>query len=290
MIGRFAPRVRAGCSAHGRKNTAPNRLTAPMIPLRAENPRRTFAVVNLLLIVANIVVFLYQVSLPPKAADKLVLNLGVVPARAEQVLGRSGPTVRSSDGARHKGNLGATPTVSALVPLVGSLFTSMFLHGGVLHLLGNMLFLWVFGASVEDHLGHLQYLMFYLICGIGAGVTHIRGQLGLDTSFHWGERRNFRGDGSIHCSLPSLEDPYACADHHLLLYGPAAGCFDSGLLVSHSVLERLSILGRGRSRGCGVVGACRRFSSRGISGLGILKLKSNVKYLLDSFELRSTHG
>lgn len=64
-------------------------------------------------------------------------------------------------------------TPSAVVPLVTSLFTSIFLHGGLLHLLGNMLFLWVFGTSVEDHLGHLPYIMCYLICGLGAGVTHI---------------------------------------------------------------------------------------------------------------------
>ncbi len=142
-----------------------------MIPLRAENPRRTFAVVNLLLIVVNVVIFLYQVSLPQKAADKLVLNLGVVPARAEQVWDLARPSARATGRATKA--IRRTPTVSALVPLVATLFTSMFLHGGILHLLGNMLFLWVFGASVEDYLGHLPYLMFYLICGIGAGVTHI---------------------------------------------------------------------------------------------------------------------
>jgi membrane associated rhomboid family serine protease len=49
----------------------------------------------------------------------------------------------------------------------------MFLHGGILHLLGNMLFLWVFGSSVEDRLGHLSYLLFYFLCGLGAGITHI---------------------------------------------------------------------------------------------------------------------
>jgi membrane associated rhomboid family serine protease len=143
-----------------------------MIPLRAENPRRTFAAVNLLLIVANIVVFIYQVTLPPKAADKLVLNLGVVPARAEQVLGPIRPPSRVAGRAARTSSQ-APAAESALVPLVMSLFTSMFLHGGVLHLLGNMLFLWVFGANVEDHLGHFPYLMFYLICGIGAGITHI---------------------------------------------------------------------------------------------------------------------
>jgi rhomboid family protein len=144
-----------------------------MIPLRAENPRRTFAVVNLLLIVANIVIFLYQVSLPQKAADKLVLNLGVVPARAEQVWALTRPSTRSTGYATKATRRPPSMSASALVPLVATLFTSMFLHGGVLHLLGNMLFLWVFGASVEDHLGHLPYLIFYFVCGVGAGVTHI---------------------------------------------------------------------------------------------------------------------
>jgi membrane associated rhomboid family serine protease len=126
-----------------------------MIPLRAENPRRTFAIVNMLLILLNIAVFIYQVSLPQKAAERLVLRMGVVPERTERLL--TGGPVRPAG------------MEAAIVPL----FTSMFLHGGILHLLGNMLFLWVFGASVEDHLGHLPYLMFYFICGLGAGLAHI---------------------------------------------------------------------------------------------------------------------
>ena len=131
---------------------------------------------NLLLIVANIAVFIYQVTLPPKAADKLVLTLGVVPARAEQVLRPIRPASRAAGRAARTSSQARAE--SALVPLVVSLFSSMFLHGGVLHLLGNMLFLWVFGANVEDHLGHLPYLMFYLICGIGAGLTHILANCG----------------------------------------------------------------------------------------------------------------
>jgi len=142
-----------------------------MIPLRAESPRRTFAAVNLLLIALNVIVFLYQVSLPPRVADKLVLNFGVVPARAEQVFAPIRPMTRGAGRAAR--TVRGTPPESALVPLVTSLFTSMFLHAGWLHLLSNMLFLYVFGANVEDYFGHLPYLMFYLICGLGAGVTHI---------------------------------------------------------------------------------------------------------------------
>jgi membrane associated rhomboid family serine protease len=123
-----------------------------MIPLRSEIKRRTFPVVNILLILANIAVFAYQLSLPPRAGDLLVQQFGLVPVRAERALAHPGP------------QLGP-----AFVPLV----TSMFLHGGFLHILGNMLFLWVFGGNVEDRLGHLKYLGFYFICGIGAGLAQI---------------------------------------------------------------------------------------------------------------------
>jgi membrane associated rhomboid family serine protease len=123
-----------------------------MIPLRSEAPRRTFGTINVLLIAANILVFIYQLSLPPRVERSLVFTYGVVPARAERVL------------AHPQANL----PVSAI-----SLFTSMFLHGGILYILGNMLFLWVFGGTVEDRMGHWRYLGFYLLCGIGAGLTHI---------------------------------------------------------------------------------------------------------------------
>jgi hypothetical protein len=134
-----------------------------MIPLRAENPHRNVAVMTGLLIAVNVVVFLYQLSLPPKAGEALVESFGLVPSRAAQMF-RANP----STGARSH-QLPQSQVEVALLPLA----TSMFLHGGWLHLLGNMLFLWVFGGSVEDRMGHILYLMFYLICGIGAGVIHI---------------------------------------------------------------------------------------------------------------------
>ena len=126
-----------------------------MIPLRSETPRRTFPIVNLLLILANIIVFIYQLTLPPRAGNQLVMQYGLVPARAETALAHPG-----------------APGVAlgpALVPLV----TSMFLHGGFLHILGNMLFLYVFGGNVEDALGHGRYLGFYFICGIGSGLAQM---------------------------------------------------------------------------------------------------------------------
>lgn len=123
-----------------------------MIPLKSEKPRRSAPLITILLIALNFLVFFFQLSLPPKAENTLVASLGVVPVRAERML--SHPVRRIGP---------------AVIPLV----TSMFLHGGWLHILGNMLFLRVFGGNVEDRLGHMRYLLFYFIGGIGSAVVHI---------------------------------------------------------------------------------------------------------------------
>jgi len=120
------------------------------LPLRDENPSGKFAVVNVCLLLANVVVFLYELMLTPHAARAMEITYGVIPARIPAWL------------AGH-GTLEA-----ALLPFV----TSMFLHGGWAHILGNMLFLWIFGDNVEATLGHLGYLLFYFVCGIGSGLVH----------------------------------------------------------------------------------------------------------------------
>ncbi|MCI0410811.1 MAG: rhomboid family intramembrane serine protease, partial [Acidobacteria bacterium] len=122
-----------------------------MIPLRDENPSRGFPYVTLLLIGSNVAIFLYEISLSPRALGRFVLSYGAIPAAV-------------LSGVR------AFPDGSAL-PWV-TLLTSMFLHGGIMHLVGNMWFLWVFGDNVEDRMGHFRYLVFYLICGVGAGLAH----------------------------------------------------------------------------------------------------------------------
>jgi membrane associated rhomboid family serine protease len=126
------------------------------IPLKDTNPSRSYPVVNISLILANVAVFLYQFTLPPNAFKMFVLSNATVPARIPSFL------------AGHVG------FEAAFVPL----FTSMFLHAGLLHLAGNMLFLWIFGDNVEDFFGHLTYLFFYLVCGIGAGLLHVLFNLG----------------------------------------------------------------------------------------------------------------
>jgi len=130
-----------------------------MIPLKDMTPRRSFPLMTLLLIAANVAVFIHQISLPPRAADAFIMAYGLVPAKISMALA-----------GRHY------TLAQALVPLL----TCMFLHGGWLHIIGNMWFLWIFGANVEDRLGALPFLLFYLVCGIGSGVTQ--------AAFSWGSK------------------------------------------------------------------------------------------------------
>jgi rhomboid family protein len=123
-----------------------------MIPLRDENPIRTFPWVTLLLIGTNIAVFLYEFTLSPRALEMFVLRYGAVPAAVFA-------------GSRF------LPAPSTLPYL--TLVTSMFLHGGILHLAGNMLYLWIFGDNVEDRMGPPRFLLFYLICGVAAALIQI---------------------------------------------------------------------------------------------------------------------
>ncbi len=121
------------------------------IPLKDLNPRRTYPVVNTLLILTNVIVFLYQITLPPHQYQAFVMANATIPSH---ILG-----VFNGHGSLE----------AAFLPI----FTSMFLHSGFMHIAGNMLFLWIFGDNVEDYFGHLPYLLFYLACGIGSGLAHI---------------------------------------------------------------------------------------------------------------------
>jgi membrane associated rhomboid family serine protease len=103
------------------------------------------------LILVNILIFLYQLSLTPQQLQGLFYNAALVPCQ----LSNACPTSLESPG----------------IPEWMTLITSQFLHGGFLHLAGNMLFLWVFGNNVEDRLGHVKYLIFYLTCGVLAALA-----------------------------------------------------------------------------------------------------------------------
>jgi membrane associated rhomboid family serine protease len=121
------------------------------IPLKDLNPRRHYPYVNTALIAVNFLVFVYQLTLPPQAFKVFMSANATIPARFPGWFG------------------GHVPFEIAFLPLL----TSMFLHAGIAHILGNMLFLWIFGDNVEDFYGHAMYLLFYLTCGIGSGLLHV---------------------------------------------------------------------------------------------------------------------
>jgi len=121
-----------------------------MIPIRDENPTTRTPFVTVGLIILNCVVFFYQVLLGPEE-EHFVLSLAAIPAE----LFHSQP--RPPDAA---------------VPAWVTVFTSMFLHGGILHLGGNMLYLWVFGNNIEDVLGHGRFVVFFLVTGALAALSH----------------------------------------------------------------------------------------------------------------------
>jgi len=127
-----------------------------MIPIRDDQPRYSTPFVNYFIIGLNVLVFLFELSISAqgrRALNAFVFQFGVVPWHFEQALA----------GSTHY-TLGTT---------LLTILTSMFLHGGWLHIIGNMWFLWIFGDNIEDYLGHFRYLIFYLVCGIAAAVTHI---------------------------------------------------------------------------------------------------------------------
>ncbi|HLK63902.1 MAG TPA: rhomboid family intramembrane serine protease [Bryobacteraceae bacterium] len=110
-----------------------------MFPLRDTQPSYSKPVVTVLIIVINLLVFLYEASLDPYTQNAFIATYGLVPDHFQYA----------------------------------NILTSMFLHGGWMHVLGNMWFLWIFGDNIEDILGHGKYLVFYLLCGVVAALTQV---------------------------------------------------------------------------------------------------------------------
>jgi membrane associated rhomboid family serine protease len=120
-----------------------------MIPIRDHNPTRSVPFITIALIVANSAVFLYQMSLMMQGERPLMRFIYQMAMFPTEVAHEFGPDA------------------------VRTVFSSMFLHGGFMHVAGNMLYLWVFGNNVEDSMGHLRFLAFYLLCGIAAAAGHV---------------------------------------------------------------------------------------------------------------------
>jgi len=110
-----------------------------MIPLRSSERTYSTPTVTITIIALNLMIFLYEVSLPEYQLNRLIRLYGIVPEFFRPSM----------------------------------LLTSMFLHGGWMHVLGNMWFLWIFGKGIEDLLGHARFVIFYLVCGVAAGIIHV---------------------------------------------------------------------------------------------------------------------
>lgn len=122
-----------------------------MIPFRDNIPSRRFPIWTVTIIAVNALVFLYEISLPSRYLDQLIFHFGLIPARFLDLSDGFTSGIRSST-----------------VPF----FTSIFLHAGWMHLIGNMWYLWIFGDNVEDRLGRPRFIFFYLACGVLASLTH----------------------------------------------------------------------------------------------------------------------
>jgi len=119
-----------------------------LFPIRDNAPTRKFPIVTVSLIVANVLVYLWEVSGP--GLERHVLEYGYYPCTVE------GPCTQPYTLVPHPGPWGETA------------FTSMFMHGGIVHIAGNMLFLWIFGNNVEDALGRWRFLLWYIVAGLAA--------------------------------------------------------------------------------------------------------------------------
>ncbi len=121
-----------------------------MIPIKDINPTARFPIVTILFIGVNITVFLFQALMGGRSGERFIASYALIPAR-----------LFSPEAA-----------AEGTAPVAATLFTSMFLHGGPIHIAGNMLYLWIFGNNVEDAMGRIRFIIFYLICGLAAAYSH----------------------------------------------------------------------------------------------------------------------
>jgi len=122
-----------------------------LIPLRDSAKSKSFPAVNLAIIALNLFIYFKEVTVEPYRLNQIYYTFGLIPADV----------------------LNTVFTGAPLTPVLDNFITAMFIHGGWVHVLGNMLFLWVFGDNIEDRLGRWRYLLFYLAAGAAASLTHI---------------------------------------------------------------------------------------------------------------------
>lgn len=123
-----------------------------MIPLRDDIPSRTYPFITLAILIVNVLVFMYQMTLDMQGIESFIYRTAAIPVEITRLYDIE---------------------PKAAVPLPFTLITAMFVHGGLVHVGGNMLFLWIFGDNVEDRFGHIIFLLFYLLSGVAASFAHI---------------------------------------------------------------------------------------------------------------------
>jgi hypothetical protein len=122
-----------------------------MIPIRDANPSRSFPLVTIILIIINAFIFLFELSLG-RNLEILLSRFALIPEKYFSLAVQGGFNY-----------------IERFYPFI----TSQFLHGGWMHIIGNMWFLWIFGDNIEDRLGHFKFILFYLLCGVAAGIAQV---------------------------------------------------------------------------------------------------------------------
>ncbi len=199
-----------------------------MLPIGDDNSsRRTFPIITYALIAVNLLFFFFELA----GGDAFIISWSFVPKRFL-----------------------SNPAAEFI-----TIFTSMFMHAGWVHILGNMLYLWIFGDNVEDRFGHFKYLLFYLACGVAAYICAVH----LQHEFEHPEPGSFRCDcrsvGRLPAALSARESLHAFfQDHH-----PRTGLGGVGILDCLQILSGAGVAGKRRSdRRSGLYGAHRRIPRR----------------------------
>jgi membrane associated rhomboid family serine protease len=122
-----------------------------LIPIKDINPTERFAVVTACIIAVNVAAFIFELSIGAESREAFITALAFIPQRL------FAPGTKAVPGA---------------LPALATMFTSMFVHGGFLHIGGNMLYLWIFGNNIEDSMGRMRFIFFYFLCGFIAAYSH----------------------------------------------------------------------------------------------------------------------
>ncbi len=123
-----------------------------LLPLKDDIPSSTFPFVTIGIILTNALVFYHQLALGFEENEQFIMQWGAIPFYISHA------------------------ALTAPLPWLVPLFSSMFIHGGFFHLFGNMLYLWIFGNNIEDRLGHFRFVLFYLVCGVAAAAVQVYSQ------------------------------------------------------------------------------------------------------------------